>query len=328
MTALVDRPAGCLPPVPISQVVAQPEAIRDIARANGPYFMPARYLIDGGNAKDARRNTGNAARELPSYLIGPVWRGDWAVDGQPVAAGTEALLHHKGFAEVAREMYGAQIIVPEQVYANLSAPMSGVPFSHVDIAEFMGLDRSNAPGWFLQAMGSSGLFEDCRITIATAVAWFHSGPRGYFRYWPRGRGADSVRHETMWNTAVVGDNDFMHHKVERVGAADDHRVEGLTIDTELDHDGDSWVVVDNGTVLARYNDDNVRLSVSWKAKVYADEETRERADSGDHSITVAEALSRFAGILDEPLAASGPDALESDALRDQLTSRWSGYVPG
>lgn len=76
-----------------------------MAAANGPYFMPARYLIDGGSARDAHANT----------------------------------------------------------------------------------------GWFLQAMGSSGLFEDVRITIATAVAWFHVGPRCYFRYWPAGRDGDSVR---------------------------------------------------------------------------------------------------------------------------------------
>jgi hypothetical protein len=31
----------------LDEVVADPESIRAMARANGPYFMPARYLVDG-----------------------------------------------------------------------------------------------------------------------------------------------------------------------------------------------------------------------------------------------------------------------------------------
>ena len=76
-------------------------------------------------------------------------------------------------------------------------------------------------------------FEDVRISIITVVAWFYEGERGFFRYWPAGRDNDSVRHERMWNTAVAGDNDFMHHLVERVGPKGSTPPEGMTINTEL-----------------------------------------------------------------------------------------------
>ncbi len=65
------------------------------------------------------------------------------------------------------------------------------------------------------------------------MAWFYTGERGFFRYWPDGRDAPSVRHDNVWNTAVVGDNDFMHHQVERVGPVDAERIDGLTIDAAL-----------------------------------------------------------------------------------------------
>ena len=40
VTTNLERPNGCLPPVAIDHVVDEPDLIRDIARNNGPYFMP------------------------------------------------------------------------------------------------------------------------------------------------------------------------------------------------------------------------------------------------------------------------------------------------
>jgi len=321
MTTKVDRPLGCLQPIPITQVVDDPEAIREIARKNGPYFMPARYLISGETAADARNRTPQVVKDAPSYLIGPTWRGDWAFDGQILVDDSAALLHHQGFIGAAKEMFNSEIVVPEQVYVNLSSPMDGHPFSHVDIPEFIGVDRHNAPGWFLQAMGSSRLFEDARISIATAVAWFHHGERGYFRYWPNGRDADSVRHEDMWNTAVVGDNDFMHHLVERVGPKGMEPPEGMSINTEILHDGKKWNVVEAGTILASYGDEHVRLSVSWKAKVFHDQKSLINAQNRTGGLDVMEALDRFNAELNESFT-----DLSDEKLRAELTQRWSGYV--
>jgi hypothetical protein len=325
MTITLDRPAGCLEPVAIDRVVPDPERIRDLARANGPYFMPARYLIDADAADSARSSGTKRTVEVPPELIGPVWRGDWCTGGSEVIADTADLLHLPAFVDAAKSMCAAEVVVPEQVYVNLTTPMRGNGFSHTDIPEFIGMDRTNTPGWLLLAMGASRLFEEARITIVTAVAWFHHGERGYFRYWPHGRDAQSVRHENMWNTAVVGDNDFMHHKVERSGPADLGAPDGMTIDTTLDHDGTNWLVMEDGTALATYDDEHVRLSLSWKAKVYANNQRLADAEAGVGAVTVTDVLERFAGVLDEPLAASGDNALASDALRAQLSSRYSGY---
>ena len=319
MTIVDRRPAdACLPPVLLDPAVSNPDEIRTMARANGPYFMPARYLVQSTAASEAASDAETS--EVPSYLIGPTFRGDWAFGGVAQVPGAEALLHHRGFVGGAEEMCGPGVrVVPEQVYVNLTAPSGGQPFSHVDIPEFVGVDRTNAPGWLLQAMGSSRLFEDARITIITAVAWFHRGERGFFRYWPVGRNGESVRHEAMWNTAVVGDNDFMHHKVERTGPDDLRPPDGMTIDTHLDHDGTNWLIVEDGRVLARYDDDEIRLSLSWKAKVY---EMPEPVGS----LALDGVFTRFAAELGSDLPAQSAEELTGDPTREVLSARWNGYV--
>ena len=321
VTTNVKRPNGCLPPIELDHVVDEPELIREIARNNGPYFMPARYLIGGETAADARKRAPKIVKDAPSYLIGPTWRGDWAFDGEVLVEQAAPLLHHQGFIDAAKQMLDAEIVVPEQVYVNLSTPMGAQPFSHVDIPEFIGINRHNAPGWFLQAMGSSGLFEDVRISIVTAVAWFHQGERGFFRYWPEGREKGSVRHENMWNSAVVGDNDFMHHLVERNGPKGAVPPEGMSINTELNHDGVSWKVLEQGEELASYGDLDVRLSLSWKAKVYSDKQTYEDSTNGISNIGIREAIRRFNQEL-----GSNFSKLNDDELRQKLSQRWSGYV--
>lgn len=322
--ATLDRPLGCLPPVRVDHVVEDPSMIRAMARSHGPYFMPARYLINAGAANDAKG--GSEPVEVPAHLIGPVWRGDWAIEGRPLVDGAEKLLALEPFVTGAHHMCGASSVVdPQQVFINLTTPMPGTGFAHVDIPEFVGRDRSNAPGWLLQAMGTCRAFEDVRVTIVTAVSWFHSGERGYFRYWPEGIDNPSIRHEDMWNTAVVGDNDFMFHKVERVGREDQQRVDGLTIDSTLDHDGADWHVLEGGSSLASYTDDDVRISLSWKARVYPSHDAKDAAESGVGALSDTTILERFEQALAEPLAA--PD-LTSPALRDQLQARFPGYAAG
>jgi len=328
MTTLVERPHGCLSPVLLDPVLDNPESIRDMAMRNGPYFMPARYLVSGASADSASDNSNREEVEVPDYLIGPTWRGDWAVEGRPLVEGVDRVLEHQGFAEAARAIYGAEVVVPEQVYVNLSTPMPGQGFSHTDIPEFIGIDRTNAPGWLLQAMGTSRLFEDVRITIVTAVAWFYRGERGFFRYWPNGRDADSIRHENMWNTAAVGDNDYMHHQVERIGPAGVRKPDGLTINSLLDHDGERWIVQEDGQTLLDYADEDVRLSVSWKAKIYADEAIRQVADTGDGGLDLEEVVTRLADALGEPRPENVETAFADVDFRNHLTARWSGYQSG
>ena len=76
-------------------------------------------------------------------------------------------------------------------------------------------------------------------------------------------------------------------------------------------------------------DDEVRLSLSWKAKVYADADERRRAEGGVDGLSVDQALDRLEADLansdrPEPLEAR---SVESSELRAQLAGRYSAYSP-
>ncbi|MEE9415279.1 MAG: hypothetical protein V3V01_08340, partial [Acidimicrobiales bacterium] len=312
----VRPPGGCLAPVALDFVVDDPESIRRLARSNGPYFQPGRYLVDAGAAQSASAGETKQQVEIPKGLVGPVFRGDWAVDGEAILGDAQKLLTLPAFIDAAKTICNSEFVVPEQVFVNLTTPCGGQPFSHTDVPEFRGVGRKNAPGWLLLVMGGSRCFEPERITIITAVSWFFQGERGYFRYWPDGRDADSLRHEDLWNSAVVGDNDFMHHKVERVGPRDLRAPAEMTIDSELRFDGSTWLIEDAGKVLASYDDEYIRLSLSWKAKVYGSDAERRSVEAGVDGLTIDEVLARLETAFGEPLATSGPDALSSPELRD------------
>ncbi|MEM9202096.1 MAG: hypothetical protein AAGC53_10565 [Actinomycetota bacterium] len=312
------------PPVVLDTVVDDPESIRQMARDNGPYWQPGRTIATSKSASAVAANDGDDDdTDFANAMVGPTFRAQWAF-GEPMVDGAAELLQHEGFTAAARQMYGWELVVPEQVYVNLTTPIGRQGFSHTDIPEFRGVDRRNAPAWLLTAMGVSRLFENERIHIVTAVAWFYEGEAGGFRYWPEGKNGPSFLHTDTWNTAIVGDNDFMPHEVQRVGPRGSVKPEGMTLSSELLCDGADWHIVDRGTVLASYPDEAVRLSLSWKAKLYRDDAEQADAEAGV-GITVDEAIKRLGQALDpEPLAG---DSVESPALRAQLARRFSAYVP-
>ena len=77
----------------LDRVLDDPDSIRDMAMRNGPYFMPARYLVSGASADTAGDNSKQRDIEVPDYLVGPTWRGDWAVGARPLVDGVGRAEH-------------------------------------------------------------------------------------------------------------------------------------------------------------------------------------------------------------------------------------------
>ncbi|MEM7139510.1 MAG: hypothetical protein AAF548_00660 [Actinomycetota bacterium] len=280
----------------LDRVLEDPHRVRALVAAGGPYRFQTR----------------------PGSLVWPTWRTEWASDGVVHLADAGDLFTHAGFVAAAAQMCGSDDVEPRSLYVNISTPCMGQPVSHTDLPQFRGVDSSDVPEWFLQVMGASRLFEDARITTVTAVSWFHLGPRGYYRYWPEGRDAPSVRHERMWNTAVVGDNDFMHHKVERIGDPDAGPPQGLSAAALLRHDPSGWWI-DDGGELARYRDDEVRVSLSWTARVH---------DGSTAVIEPGVVWDRIGPLVADDLAARSLEELFGDDARHYLVDRWPGFLPG
>lgn len=295
---IADRRADqhCLPPIRIDHVVDDPEAVRELARRNGPYVFP----------------------ERPGGFVWPTWHTRWASGGELLLEGASSLLYHDAFVEAAARMCGSDRVVPEGVYVNVGTPWMAQPVMHTDLPLFRGIDEEEVPGWFLQSMGASRLFEAERINSITAVAWFFDGENGGFTCWPEGPTGERLQQTAMWNTAIVGDNDFMYHRVERIGPDGSTSPQGMTPATTIDHDGDRWIVVDGDSLLGSFDDDEVRLSISWKATVH---------DGDTAAITVEEAFRRVADTIGPHLAATSVEELFDEPARLQLMDCWPGFLP-
>ncbi|HEY2776007.1 MAG TPA: hypothetical protein VGK20_18345 [Candidatus Binatia bacterium] len=277
--------------------VADAASIVDLCHRYGSYKMyseeptfeglghgyPARY--------DAARNFvltgGRFARSEPIATLAArtnYFRETYAYGDEIVAPGIEPYLHHEGFVAAARELFGRPVIVPAIVYANLLVPGQELAI-HTDVPEFRGVSRKKHPQWLIVAMHHSGLFEEFRMPIATAVAWYHDCCGGEFAFYPDGADAAPVAHQVRFNTALLMDTDSVFHGVDRVRETQ-VSVDGLRPGMRLTHTGDrAWAVRDGDREVSHYRWEDLRFSVSWKA--YCFESEQERRAWARHSSDLA-----------------------------------------
>jgi len=275
-------------PVPLARAVDDPGLVDRLIDRHAPYWPVQRYFAN--SAEYAALSGKDGGQPM---IVAPVFRGNWAADGT-VADGVEPLLHHPAFVDAARRLFDGEIVRPTNVYVNLTYQ---IPFpqgaGHTDVPVFRGFDRTRHPITFLTIMGLSGLFEDVRVKVATAVAWFYRGADGGFEYWPDGPDAPSRIHEgAIHNTAIVGDNDFMWHRVRPTGAVEDG-MPPMTLASELTGAGDDWSIVDGDRAVASFGRARLRVSLSWKAMVFASDADRRRYDQHTDDLDLAEVLRRF-----------------------------------
>jgi hypothetical protein len=290
-------------PMRIEQAFDDREHVRLLFERNAPY--PAIGIPVSDGVYDANKGTEAAQSVLPWF------RGNWAIGGKALIDGAEPILHNPRFIHAARTMFGTTRVRPQTVVVNLNTPMpAGAP--HVDIPSFQGARREHYPVRFLLAMGASGLFERWRVVEAGAIAWFYDGLGGAFDYWPEGlAGAMCTERPPFGNVAILADNDRMHHRIGQVGevGAQHPRVTAAAQIYAVPNGG--WTIMENGNTVATYPPGSVRLSVLWKAEVFADE-AAEAAASAD-MLT----LGRVMDILSTDLRKRGIDFREpTDPLKD------------
>lgn len=314
-------PLPSRPPVFIERVLDDDFDFRGMVERNAPYAPVQRYFA---NAAEARSQSSRGP-----LVIAPNFRGDWAYQ-TPHVEGAEVFLHHAGFRDAAAEMFGSERVRPFAVFANLTWQL---PFpqgaGHTDVPEFRGVNRSEHPTWLLNAMGHSRLFESERVDIATAVAWFYRGADGGFDYWPEGPDGPRRVHEgAIHNTAIVGDNDRMFHRVRAVGDRAAGLPQGMTLDSRLEHrGGERWRVQDGDATIGAFDWPALRISVSWKAIVFADEAEERAYDEHTRDLTLDDVLDRFEADLDRRgMRMPRPQDPHHDEAFVELIS--SAYVKG
>jgi hypothetical protein len=297
----------------------------ELIRRAGPFWPLANYA-----AIDAEMAA--LGRERVSFT--PPWfRQDFARESQVLVPGAEVILANERFAQGAHQLAGGAeaVVRPQAVYVNIMAP---TPFSfppHLDIPAFRGFTRATQPVWLLKTMKTSGLFEEWRTKIATAVSWFYVGVGGDFHYWPDGTdGPMAVERSPYGNVSVPSDNEVTFHGVSALGDPGATMPEGLTRESRLVRGESRWAVHDaDGVTQAPFSHDEVRITVSWKADIFANAEEAELHDGGDLALS----LDTVVDLLQRDLAARGIEVHKpSDPLADQgwiatLASTYQEHAP-
>ena len=202
------------------------------------------------------------------------FRETYAYGDDVSAPGVEVLFANRALADAARRLHGRDVIEPAIVYANVMLPGQELAV-HTDVPEFRGANRKILPQWLLVVMRHSGLFEDWRMPIATGITYFGGGAGGELAYYPDGAAGEAVTYTPRHNTGVVLDTDTVFHGVDRV-LGDERELGSIRPGMRLVHDGDDrWSVRDGDRVVATYDEDEIRLSISWKAYCFADDAERE-----------------------------------------------------
>ncbi len=304
------------PPVFMTDVIDDVAAVRRLLESTAPYAPLGGWYSPGADP-DARTK--------------PMWfRDDWVHDDH-AAAGADLFLRHPGYIEAAKEFYDAEVIEPQSVYVNLMVAIAEGGPAHTDNPRFHGRDRTNTPMWLLRCMLWSGLFDPYEIVQATAIWWMDDvAEGGGLLYWPDGPDHPPTEHVgAMANTALLGDNHGMFHQVAPIGPFDGEtrRISPrATLAPDTDGSGE-WVVQDHGEVLLRGPLETFRVSVLWKADVYATAAERDRRQ-GDR-LSMQDVADTFA----DDLARRGsavrfdPARIDDPALKAALATVYPEAVP-
>ena len=190
-----------------------------------------------------------------------------------LAAGIESFMRHDALLDAARRLHGREVIEPAIGYANVLLPGQELAV-HTDVPEFRGANRKVVPEWLLVVMHHAGLFERWRMPIATGISYFGGGRGGELAYYPDGAAGDAATYAPSHNTAVVLDTDSVFHGVDRV-LGDERALGRIRPGMRLHYEGDRrWTVRDGDEVISSYDEDEIRLSISWKAYCFTDEGER------------------------------------------------------
>ena len=185
------------------------------------------------------------------------------------------------------------VIEPAIAYANLMVPGQQLAV-HTDVPEFRGANRKLVPQWLLVVMHHSGLFDEHRMPIANAIAWFHDCDGGELAYWPDGPDGAARASPVQFNTGMVLDTDSVFHGVDRIAdvAADDCRRSGPArrSTTSARHVG---TPDGRGRRNRRYGWNELRFSVSWKAYCFVDEHERDSWRDHTDDLTIDVILDRL-----------------------------------
>jgi hypothetical protein len=271
------------------------------------------------------RGGGSGAKTEPVAALAvrtSYFREEYAYGRDERIAGIGPFLYNEAFVDAARAVHGRAVVEPAIAYANLMVPGQELAV-HTDVPEFRGANRKLLPQWLLVVMHHSGLFEEYRMPIATAIAWFHDCDGGELAYWASGPNAVPQHHRVRYNTAMVLDTDSVFHGVERIADVPADQLPRIRFGTTLDYIGDKrWALrTADGDEIAQYDWEQLRFSVSWKAYCFESEHERDTWSEHRDDLTLDVILDR---LVDDLVARDrvAPDVERDEALGQVLIDEY------
>ena len=242
------------PPVKLARAFNNPDQIVSLIEQGEPY------------------KTITAVQKNPPNECTPGWfRNFWALGGKVLFEGAEEAFNNPNFIEAAKQSFQAEIIEPLAMMTNLNVPAPESPV-HLDLPFFRGAHQRELPAWMLAPMGYSGLFQEWAIPVASAISWFYEGAGGDFEYWPNGLDQPSALVSPPYsNTSVVADNEYMYHRVGQMGSEDRYLKDGISSEALLHRASAGWEIRLGDELVKGYRDDEVRISILWKAFCFKDQ---------------------------------------------------------
>ena len=229
----------------------------------------------------------------------PWFRTSWAADGNRVDESIRVLLDDPRFIDGAGKLFGATIVRPQSLVVNVMGPMEA-GHCHVDVPTYRGFS-AKVPIWFPMVMGVSGLFDRWAVRVAGALTWFYDGTDGQYEYWPQGIDHPSeCESGPFGNVTLFGDNDLMFHQVGAIGDAQQfqHRIK-LTAQSEIRPSSECWEITHGTSVIGTLPNDQVRISLLWRAVTFRDEHEARAYDEHRDDLDVETAVSIFSADLTE-----------------------------
>jgi len=229
-----------------------------------------RHYILGGGVQGLKEPYEDIVSRLLSF-------GRYIFDPSKYAV-VDELFHAEHFQNAAKAVCPAekQYLDPFQFNFIVQVPGQTVAL-HVDGVYFWGATRFQFPQWLLAVMQFSGLFQDKFIDQIQVVGYFHRWEPteergGQFVYWdseevqPR-----TVPPKPLAGSIVDGSKTVHAATVYRPGVKAP-RV-NKSADLKLIYVGDDrWELLENGKVFQTYTTDDLRWTIVYRARCFANEE--------------------------------------------------------
>lgn len=281
--AVAHKPTGVAPPPPVP-----PHARPALLGALGQRADAAANFVRTGG----RLGLGAGDVAQLRHLRTNYFRAAYAKGAEIYAPVICRLLNHPVLADAARQLFGRPVVIPTEIYANVMLPGQELGL-HTDVPEFRGATRQRYPLWFLVVMQHSGLFEQWRTHLATAVLHLGRGgvSGGEFAYFPDGPAAPAAAIAPKHNTALLLDTDSLLHGVDRLGGQD--AVPRLREGMRLQFNEGRWRLIDDNGEYGHWASDQLRYSVSWKAQCFAGDQERHVMRTHTDDLTYELIMSRL-----------------------------------